>query len=237
MKYIIKALSLMSFQSGYAVSGRDQLFQNELNWLFLKTGSKPIDALFVSYAYKGTDYPSYFQQVSDIFRREGISLADISSGDPATLINSAKMIVVGGGDINTFLSRMNSLITPEFNPYVAIFTTVQNGIPYLGWNEGSVIASPKYFAPPASASAAGINASPFQILCNYSDSPLNRNAIFSYLSTNPSVKKVIAEIDQLKPDGTSVRLEDTGAGMIDSATAPFPIVTRFKIVNGVLVAE
>lgn len=227
----------MSFQDSYNVSAKDPLFQSELNWIFLKTGVKPTDALFISYAYKGTNYPAYFKQVSDIFKKTGITLTDITSGDPSGLIASAKLIVVGGGDIATFLSRMDSLITPVFNPYIAIKTRIDSGIPYIGWNEGSAVVSPKYFVPPASALNQGINGSPFEILCNYTNSAQKKVAIFNFLNANPAVIKVIAEVDQLKPDGTSVRLEETGSGMIDSGNAPFPIIIRFKIVNGVLVEE
>jgi len=237
MKSIIKALSLMSFQDSYHVSVRDPLFQKELNWIFLKTGIQPSDALFISYAYKGDNYPAYFQQVYEIFAKTGIHLTDINSGDPAGLIAASKLIVVGGGDIATFISRMNSLKSPVFDPYAAIKARIADGVPYIGWNEGSAIASPKYFVPPASAVNTGINASPFQIICNYRNSAQNKTAIFNFLMTNPGIKKVIAEVDQLKPDGTSVRLEDTGGGIIDSPTEPFPIIIRFKIVNGVLVED
>lgn len=124
-----------------------------------------------------------------------------------------------------------------FNPYEAIKTRVANGIPYIGWNEGSAIVSPKYFTPPLNAISQGINASPFQIVCHYQDVPVNKTAIFNYLKNNPGIKKVIAQVDSLTPDGSSVRLEETGAGMIDGATAPFPVVIRFKIVNGILVED
>jgi hypothetical protein len=175
--------------------------------------------------------------VSEIFAKAGIRLTDITSGDPAVLIAAAKFIVVGGGDIATFISRMNSLKSPVFDPYAAIKARVANGVPYIGWNEGSAIASPKYFVPPASTLIPGINASPFQIICNYRDSAQNKSAIFNFLNTNPGIKKAIAQVDQLKPDGTSVRLEDTGGGIIASSTEPYPIIIRFKIVDGVLVED
>ena len=235
MNTITKAMSLMNFQDSYLVSARGQLFQNELDWVLLKTGTHPSDALFISYAFKGDNYPAYFLSVSDIFAKAGIKLTDITSGDPAGLIAASKLIVTGGGDIATFMTKMNSLITPAFNPFTAIKNKVEGGVPYLGWNEGSVIISPKYFAPPSNALLPGINVSPYQIACHYQNSSQNKTAIFDFLITNPLIKKVIGQVDQLKHDGTSVRLEETGAGMIDSATAPFPIVIRFKIVNGILV--
>lgn len=69
----------MNFTDSYSVAVRNQLFQNELNWLFLKTGIRPSDALFISYAYKGENYASYFQKVYDVFINSGIRLIDIQS--------------------------------------------------------------------------------------------------------------------------------------------------------------
>ena len=234
MNNITKALTLMNFQDSYTVSPRDPLFQIELNWLFLKTGIHPTDALFISYAYKGANYPVYFKAVSDIFTKAGISLKDITSGNPADLIAAAKLIVVGGGDITTFINKMNSLITPAFNPYTAIKNRIDGGVPYIGWNEGSGIVSPKYFTPPSSSLLTGINASPFQIVCNYKDSSTSKTAIFNFLQANNTIIKVICQVDASAPGGSSVRLEDNGAGMIDSATDPYPTVIKFKIVGGVL---
>lgn len=238
MTAITKALTLMNFPDSYAVSARGQLFHNEINWVFLKSGSKPADALFISYAYKGTNYPLYFKDVSDIFAKEGIKLTDITSGDPANLISTAKAIVVGGGDILTFINKMNSLITPSFNPYQAIKNMVTAGIPYIGWNEGSNIISPKYFTPPAQPIPNGINFSTYQIVCNYFDSAQNRTSIFNYLNNNTSVNILIGQQNgEFAPDGTAVRLEESGSGLLSAGTAPFPVIIRFRIVNGVLEAS
>jgi hypothetical protein len=238
MKVITKAMTLMNFEDSYDVSLRNQLFQDELDWVFFKSGFRPSEALFISYAYKGGDYPAYFNEVSTVFAQAEIMLTDITSGNPAVQIANAKTIVFGGGDYTVLINKMNSLITPTFNPYLAIKNRLETGIPYIGWNEGSSIISPTYFTPPASAIQNSINGCPFQIICNYLDSPQNRASIFDFLVDRPAIKKVITqEIDQARPDGSSVRLEESGAGMIDSATAPFPTVIRFKIVNGILVAS
>jgi len=229
-----KLMTLMNFQDGYHVSARAQLFQKELAWVFLKLGKKPEDALFVSYAYKGSDYPAYFKEISDIFSKEGIKLIDIDSGDPASLIGTSNMIVTGGGDISAFFNKMNSLISPVFNPYTAIKNRIASAIPYIGWNEGSNVISPKYFTPNTGSLANGINVSPFEIVCNYLNNSQNKKSIFDFLKANPAINQLIAQTDQLKPDGTSVRLEETGAGMIDTPSDPYPIVIKFKIVGGVL---
>jgi hypothetical protein len=238
MTTVKKNLTLMNFADSYAVSVRGQLFKKEIDWVFLKNGSKPGEALFISYAYKGGAYTTYFSEVAAIFAKSGIKLIDILSGDPAGLIASAKAIVFGGGDYTALKTKMNSLITPAFNPYEAIKNRIEAGIPFIGWNEGSNIISPKYFSSSLTEISTGINAAPVQIVCNYRDSASNRAIISEFLKNNATIKLLIGQqVDFLVPDGTSVRLEESGGGMLDSATAPMPTVIRFKIVNGVLEAS
>lgn len=236
MKNKSMILSLMRFQDSYLISPRGLLFENELNWVFQKTGSKPGDALFISYAYMGNDYPAYFSQVSDIFKKAGIHLTDIISGNPEELIVNARFIVIGGGDIATFYKKMDSLITLVFNPYLAILDSIQHGVPYMGWNEGSGVISPKYFLPPENALLPGINGSPFQIICNYLDSPQSDSAILNFLLTNATIPEVVGQ-PQTSGSGNegSVRLEETGGGIILTPTVPFPFVIRYKVVNGILI--
>jgi peptidase E len=228
-----KVMTLMNFQNSYSVLPEITLFQEELEWVFKLAGIHPTNALFISYAYNGSNYPQYFKDVSAIFATKGIVLTDITSGNPSVLIAAAKLIVIGGGDIATFMNKMNSLITSTFNPFTAIKDRVDNSVPYIGWNEGASIISPKYFTPPSNPQFTGIGASlPFQIVCNYQNSSLAKTTIFNFLNTNNTIKKVICQVT--KPDGTSVRLEDSGAGMINSATDPYPTVINFEIAGGVL---
>jgi peptidase E len=230
MKGITKVMTLMNFQDSNDVSARVQLFQDELDWVFLKTGTLASEALFIPYAYKGTNYTSYFKDLSYIFSTKGIKLTDITSGNPANLIAAAQIIVIGGGDITTFLSKMNSLVTPVFNPYTAIKSRVDTGIPYIGWNEGSAVCSPKYFNPPSTVLSPGINASPFQIVTNYTNPAQSRNDIKNYLQANPSISKAICLVN--RPDGSSVRLEDSGGGILSIPSDPYPYIINYEIVNG-----
>ena len=224
----------MNFPDSYKVTDKDALFQTEISWVFQKAGVSPTDALFVSYAYKGPDYQDYFRQVKDVFAKANVSIIDITSGNAATLIANAKAIVIGGGDIATFVTKMDLLKTSTFNPYTAIRDRVLAGVPYIGWNEGSGVVSPKYFIPDTNATTTGIDGSPFQIVCHYTNSAQNRTTIFNYLKANPFISKLICQTEQLVYDGSSVRLEESGGGMIDSGTEPFPTVIRYKIVNGAL---
>lgn len=225
-----KAMSLMNFADSYSVKTRALLFQKELNWISSKTGGMPSQAIFIPYAYKGSNYAVFFNEVEQIFAQANVILTDIASGDPATLIAGAKAFVVCGGDITALINKLTGLVNPAFNPFDAIKDRINSGIPYIGWNEGSAIISPKYFAPPATLVSSGINACPIQIINNYKDPVQNRNYVKSYLLANPFIIKAIAQTDV--QDGGSVRLEDTGAGIIDSATVPYPFVIRYQIVNG-----
>lgn len=232
-----KVLSLMNFPGSYQVTAHSALFKSELDWIFLKNGTHIEEALFVSYAYNGNDYPGFFQEVSSIFAQSGTMLTDIRVGNPENLIKNAKMIVIGGGDIAFFFKTMGNLITSTFNPYNAIRDRINQGIPYMGWNEGSNIQSPNYLIPPSSVLPQGINATPVQIICNYLNSPTNKAGIFNYLAAHSGIKKAIALTDQLQPGGKSVRLEETGVGIVDSGNAPYPAIIRFKIVNGVPIED
>jgi len=230
-----KILTLMNFKDSNSVTERDSLFQKELNWVSLKTGGLPPNALFISYAYKGVNYPAFLQQVTDVFAKAGIRLVDITTGDPASLIGSSKMIVICGGDTNSLIDKLESLITATFNPYIAIKNRIDAGIPYIGWNQGSSIVSPKYFAPPSSLLSTAFNVSPFQIICGYLNDYQSDTAILNFLNANGSIKKVIGQPESLKKDESSVRLEETGGGMIDSQTAPYPIVINYTVVDNKLI--
>jgi hypothetical protein len=98
--------------------------------------------------------------------------------------------VIGGGDINRLIGAFNSLIYRIFNPYTALKAKIDSGTGFLGWNEGSAIISPKYFAPPAILLPQGIAASPFQIVNNFRNGdPQSRPSILNYLKNNTLIKK------------------------------------------------
>jgi hypothetical protein len=225
-----KAMSLMNFADSYLVKTRALLFQNEINWISAKTGSKPSKALFIPYAYKGSNYPGFLYDVSNICAKAGVNLTDITTGDPASLIASAEAFVVCGGDITALINKLTSLITTDFNPFNALKERVNCGVPYIGWNEGSAIISPKFFGPPSTIISPGINTCPFQIITNYKDPAQNRIHIKNYLLANPFISKAISLTDV--NDGSTVRLEESGSGILDSSPSPYPLVIRYKIVNG-----
>jgi hypothetical protein len=225
-----KFISLMNFRNGYDVSVRKDAILAELDWLFLKAGN-PGEALFISYAYKGTTYPAFLNDLQVIFNLRGVKLVDINdinAGTPKDLIIKAKMVVVCGGDLASLITGLNALRIGGFDPYTEIKKRIELGIPYLGWNEGSIIISPVEYTFPGNALQAAVKASPYQFIRNYSnDNDVSTNPIKQFLVANPGVKYVFAQVDTLKKDKSSVRLEESGAGMIDSATEPSPTVTKY----------
>jgi hypothetical protein len=235
MNGIKKILALMNFKDSNDLTSNEKLFQSELKYFTDKTGVSPTEAIFISYAYNGPDYNAYFMQASNIFAKSGIKLIDIKKGDPAALINAAQMIVVGGGDIMKLVNALNSLKASGFDPYLAIRKRIEAAIPYLGWNEGSSIVSTRYFYPPSTLMQEGIGGSPFQIITNFQNTnSLCRPAVETYLKNNSLIKLVIAMTDALNPDGKSTRLEESGAGMIDTISAPYPAIIKFELKDGKL---
>lgn len=214
-----KIISLMSFVDSYKVADNEKLFSTELNWIISKVRQTPARALFISYAYNDNNPNDYFKEVSDIVARTGISqVTDITSaanGTAVDLISGADLFIVGGGDILMLKRSLDLLTDKNFNPYRTIRKMVENGIPYIAWNEGSEIISNVYFKPPDQIVDIGLGLSKNQVICNYSDNSANNTGIEDFLLDHPVVEKVICIVNkpQTKP---VVRLEEVGGGLIDS---------------------
>jgi len=234
MNRITKVMTLMNFQDSYALSTRNQLFLQELNWLSTKVGL-PGNALLIPYAYAGTNYPAFYTQVVNAFAQTNISITDINSGNPQTLLNAANMIVICGGSYSSLKAKMDQIVSGGFNIYAAIKARLDSCVPCICWNEGSGSVSPYLFTPPSLPAGVGINASPNQLISNYTNNQTNRNAIKTFLLANPGMAEAIAQVNAAGGDGTSVRLEESGAGILYAGTAPYPTIIHYKIVGGNLV--
>jgi hypothetical protein len=232
-------LSLLGFLNGDSVSNRKDLFSKELDWLKPATGN-PGEALFIHYAYNGGDFAAYFNDLKTIFRDKGINLIDIDSGKADSLITNAKMYVVAGGDLARLITKLNSLKTNSFDPYKVIKSNVDGGVGYMAWNESTVFISPVAYDFPGNSLQAALKASPYQFVYNYyNDDNTSANPIRQFLIANkPSVLSVVAQVNTIKEDKTSVRLEETGSGIIYRASDPHPVVTRYFLdANGNLSYE
>jgi len=226
-------LSLMDFFDGYSVTAKKDFILAELDWLFTKT-SNPQEALLVSYAFKGSDFTSFFSDLEMIFNAKGIHLTDINdthAGTAKELINNAKMFVFCGGDLASLISGLNALKASGFDPYPVIKNKIENGIPYLGWNEGSVIASGLEYDFPNNPIQSALKCVPFQFIRNYTNNDnTSANPIKQFLSKNLGIRMAFAMVDRVKEDKSSVRLEESGGGLLYSIIGK-PLVTKYFLDN------
>jgi peptidase E len=222
-------LSLMDFFDGYNVSLKKDFILAELDWLFTKTAN-PQKALLVSYAYKGADFTSFFTDLKVIFDAKGIQLTDINdkiAGTPKDLVNNAKMFVFCGGELASLISGLNALKASGFDPYPVIKNKIETGVPYLGWNEGSVITSALEYAFPNNPIQSALKCVPYELIRNYTNNDnTSANPIKQFLTQNTGIKMAFAMVDRVKEDKSSVRLEESGGGLLYSIINK-PLVTRY----------
>ena len=156
-------------------------------------GEKKINALFIPFAGVTISFDEYAERVKDRFNEIGHDITSIHNvPDPATAVEQAEAIVVGGG--NTFhlvkLMQDHDLIG-------AIRRKVLDGIPYIGWSAGSNVACPTLrttndmpIVEPHSFNV--LNLVPFQINPHYLDANPEGHAgetremrIEEYIEANP----------------------------------------------------
>ncbi len=223
----------MNFKDGYDVSARRDFILNELDWLFTKTG-KPQNALLISYAYSGTAFDAFFADLQVIFDARNIRLVKITdknAGTPKDLITNANMFVVCGGDLAALIAGLNALKTGTWSPYPVIKSKIENRIPYLGWNEGSVVTSGIEFNFPNNPITASVKIGNYELIRNYTNNNnTSNNPIKQCLLNNKlTVNRVFAMTDtapETKEDKSSVRLEESGGGLL-SVIIGDPLVTEY----------
>lgn len=98
-----------------------------------KHGAK--SALFIPYAGVTISWDDYYSRVKDRFDAIGVELKSIHNGSSVEEVDA---VVVGGG--NTF----NLLKCMQENKIMDSIRTrvLEQGMPYIGWSAGSVVASP-----------------------------------------------------------------------------------------------
>lgn len=208
MMATILRLSLTNFDSNENLSLYQEFLTDEIEWLF--NGKYPPEVLFIPHAYDGNYYNTYVQKVRTLFSKFGIQVKLPTQGNPADLINAAYAIVVGGGSLS-------KLLAGTINYFDILKHKIQNGTPYLGWNEGSVLVSPYYIVPPlipVSSECIGIIQK--QIYCHYVDTAQNRLEIESFFANHENDQVPVSEVIclQNRPGGSGIRLEDDGAGLL-----------------------
>lgn len=125
---------------------------------------------FVPYAGLSISYDNYAQKLKGAWQELGVEIRSVhEDGNPASVINGASIIAVGGG--NTF--ALLSMIYQE-GLLELIRQRVMQGIPYIGWSAGSNLACPTIkttndmpiVQPPA---FDALNLIPFQINPHYTE--------------------------------------------------------------------
>ncbi|KPK79927.1 MAG: peptidase [Bacteroides sp. SM23_62_1] len=101
-------------------------------------GEIPISALFVPYAGVSISFDDYELRVKERFNEISHDIISIHHfSDPVKAVESAKAIIVGGG--NTF--RLLKLIQ-DYKLIEPIRERVFSGTPYIGWSAGANVACP-----------------------------------------------------------------------------------------------
>ena len=219
-------MSLTNLDANYQLSVFSGFLQSETNWLFQYL-KPPIEVLFIPFAYNGTLYNSYIQEVKSMFLKWGITLKLITEGTPKTLIEEARGFVIGGGDLEHLLTGIYSYMS-------TLRAALASGKPCLAWNEGSVGVSPSYVTPPMiPVSSKCIAATKYQLYTHYIDNPSNRLEIKNFLLNHkndvPPILEVGCMIDSA--GGSGIRLEDDNVGLVYSEPVPPAPTLRFTLNN------
>jgi dipeptidase E len=168
------------------------------------------DVLFVPYAGVRVSHSDYAARVRERFREIGIAMTSLHEAEnPATAVERASAIVVGGGNTFCLLDRLYTHGLVE-----RIRDRVLQGVPYVGWSAGSNVACPTIrttndmpIVEPPSLNALALV--PFQINPHYTDATLPNHGgetraerLTEFLEMNPSMTVIGLR------EGTMLRVED-----------------------------
>lgn len=196
--------------------------KNLLETYTKRTGKKVEEVLFVPYAYdRPADvFINYFNNVKLFYTGLGVNLKNILEyTNPLEAIFNAQALCVGGGSfyklVNTFSNEMMDIVNQK----------ITFGMPYIGWNEGSVIACPTYVGN-YNENDIFINAVPFQTFHHYVNNDSINQSIMEFLvdenyidpDLRAPVKHVVCFMDsdpskEAEEGGSAVRVEDENAGL------------------------
>ncbi|GJM60119.1 dipeptidase PepE [Persicobacter diffluens] len=96
------------------------------------------EVLFIPYAGVTVSYEDYTANVAAALNPFGIEVTGIHTfSNPINAVESAKAIIVGGGNTFELLSKLYDKRIVEI-----IRKKVMNGTPYIGWSAGSNMACP-----------------------------------------------------------------------------------------------
>ena len=184
-------------------------------------GAKPLTALFIPYAAVTFSFDIYEQKVAERFAELGYQIKSIHHfDDPVQAVNSAEVIVVGGGNTWQLVRMLH-----DYQLMEPIRARVLDGTPYIGWSAGSNVACPTLrttndmpIIDPKGFDTTGLV--PFQINPHYLDAnpeghggETREQRIEEFLEINPDV--YVAGLRE----GTMFRIENGQIKLIGKRTA------------------
>jgi dipeptidase E len=178
-------------------------------------GARVDKVLFVPFAAVRISYDDFTATVRARFAELGYGLESVhASSDGRAAVETAKAIVVGGGNTFHLLTRLYDTGLLE-----AIRSRARTGTPYVGWSAGANIAgltikttNDMPIVAPPSFDALGLV--PFQINPHYTDQALPNHSgetraerLLEFIAANPGVRVVgLREGSILKIEGSSLEL-------------------------------
>lgn len=172
-------------------------------------------AVFIPYAGVTVGWDDYADKVQAAFAPLGIDVVSAhSAADPRALVESAEVLIVGGG--NTF-NLLKCCRDAGLLPLIS--ARVKAGVPYIGWSAGANLAGPTIcttndmpIVDPGGFAALGLV--PFQINPHYTNAlPTGHQGetrdqrLAEYLVVNPSQRVIgLPEGDWLRVAGNTTTL-------------------------------
>ena len=184
-------------------------------------GDRAGSVLFVPWAGVTVSFDDYAARAAAPFAAMGYRLTSVHRGaDPVRAVREAEAIVIGGGNTFHLLRRLYDAA----GVLAAIRERVLGeGVPYVGWSAGSVVACPTIkttndmpIVAPPSLDALGLV--PFQINAHYTDfhpagfqGETRAERLAEFLEVNPGVRVVgLREGTLLRVEGDRVALAGAG---------------------------
>ena len=177
--------------------------------------------LFVPFASVVAGWDHYATIAGAALGEMGYALDAIHrSDDPVAAVRSAECLLVGGGNTFHLLAKLY-----EGRLLEAIRARVAEGVPYIGWSAGAVVAAPTIrttndmpIVEPPSLAALGLV--PFQINAHYTDfhppgfqGETRAQRLSEFIEVNPGVRVVGL------PEGTMLRVEGDDVALIGGEPA------------------
>ncbi len=151
----------------------ENYLEHTRNYLKKFLGEDLREVLFIPYAAVSFSYIEYYNKVNQVFQELGYVVRSIEDEpNKRKAVLGAQAIVVGGGNTFHLVKKLH-----EENLLEAIREKVKEGIPYIGWSAGSVVACPTLsttndmpVAEPPSFET--LNLVPFYINAHYTDAEI-----------------------------------------------------------------